>query len=74
MNDYFADYFNLLKVNLDYENEISLQIAKDRDTVIPIIKYLGTDKQAETKLKQPKSQIKIVRGATSRDKVVELAD
>ncbi len=46
MKDYFADYFNSLKVNLDYENEISLQIAKDQDTIIPVIKYLGTDKQA----------------------------
>lgn len=46
MEDYFIDYPCLLKVNLDYSKEISLEIVKAKGSIVPIMKYLGTDKKS----------------------------
>lgn len=46
MENYFIDYPHLLNVNLDYSKEISLEIVEDKDTIVPIMKYLGTDKKS----------------------------
>ncbi len=49
MSEYFIDYTQeLLKINLDYPKEISLEIVKDKETAEPVavIKYLGTDERA----------------------------
>ncbi|MCI5544495.1 MAG: hypothetical protein MR368_03365 [Azospirillum sp.] len=46
MEDYFIDYPHLLKINLDYSKEISLEIVEDKGSIVPIMKYLGTDKQS----------------------------
>ena len=46
MDKYFVDYARTLEIGLDYQNEISLQIVQQGDSVIPVMKYVGVDKRS----------------------------
>ena len=46
MKDYFIDYPQLLKINLDYSKEVSLALVQDKGVVKPVMTYLGTDKKS----------------------------
>ena len=46
MEDYYIDYPQLLKIDLDYSKEVSLAFVQDKGTVKPVMTYLGTDKKS----------------------------
>jgi len=46
MTDYFIDYPQHLKINLDYSKEVSLVLVQDEDIIKPVMTYLGSDKKS----------------------------